>query len=202
VAADLDHDALVGVGGMFRAMAAEGEAPPDALAIAVRADAGRLPFPDNAFDVVIAAEILEHIPNDLAVMAEATRVLRPGGTLAVTVPRWWPERLCWMLSDAYHQVKGGHVRIYRRSVLVGRLRAQDLVPRGGHHAHALHSPYWWLKCLFGIDNQRARLPRWYHAFLVYDIMRRPRWTAALEGVLNPVLGKSVVVYLSKPESRA
>ena len=57
------------------------------------------------------------------------RVLRPGGTLAVTVPRWWPERICWALSDAYHEVEGGHIRIYRRRQLLARLRAQALVPR-------------------------------------------------------------------------
>ena len=49
-------------------------------------------------------------------MAELARVLRPGGTLAVTVPRWFPERVCWALAEEYHApaVPGGHVRIYRR----------------------------------------------------------------------------------------
>ena len=97
-------------------------------------------------------------------MAEATRVLRPGGTLAVTVPRWWPERICWALSDSYHEVEGGHVRIYRRTELVGRLRAQDLLPTGAHHAHALHSPYWWLSCLFDEADRPGSLvgttPSW------------------------------------------
>jgi SAM-dependent methyltransferase len=196
VALDLNADDLAGVAGMFRLMEEAGEAPPGASAIAVRGDAYRLPFPDNAFDVVIASEILEHIPRDNAAIAEANRVLRPGGTLAVTVPRWWPERVCWALSDAYHEVEGGHVRIYKATELVDRLRAADLVPRGTHHAHALHSPYWWLKCLFSGDD--ATLPQLYHRFLVYDLMKRPWWTQTAERLLNPVLGKSFVVYLDKP----
>jgi SAM-dependent methyltransferase len=198
VALDLNADDLDGVATMFAAMEAAGEAPAPGAAVAVRGDAHRLPFPDGAFDLVIASEILEHIPDDAAAIAEAVRVLRPGGRFAVTVPRWWPERVCWALSDAYHEVEGGHVRIYRKRQLLDRLRAAELVPVGTHHAHALHSPYWWLKCLFGTDNERAALPRLYHRFLVYDIMRRPRWTRATERALNPLAGKSLVVYLRKP----
>ncbi|HEU4423654.1 MAG TPA: SAM-dependent methyltransferase, partial [Pilimelia sp.] len=64
-------------------------------------------------------------------------------------------------------------------------------------AHALHSPYWWLKCLFGVDNERALLPRLYHRLLVHDIMRHPWWTRTTERLLNPLLGKSLVIYLHK-----
>jgi SAM-dependent methyltransferase len=198
VALDLNQADLVGVADMFAAMAQGGEAPPSAAAGAVRANAYRLPFADGTFDVVIAAEILEHIPDDAAAIAEAVRVLRPGGRLAVTVPRWWPERICWALSDAYHQVEGGHVRIYRRRELSDRLRHTGVIQVGSHHAHALHSPYWWLKCLFGTDNDAALPVRLYHRMLVHDIMRGPWWTRRTERLLNPVLGKSLVLYLEKP----
>ncbi len=198
VALDLDAGDLGGVASMLHAMRAAGEVPPKAAAAAVRADAYCLPFDDGAFDVVIAAEILEHIPDDRAAIAEAVRVLRPGGRLAVTVPRWWPERICWALSDAYHENEGGHVRIYRGDELLDRLRAAGLVDVGGHHAHALHSPYWWLKCLFGPDNDRVLPVRLYHQLLVHDIMRGPWWTRRTERLLNPVLGKSLVLYLVKP----
>ena len=45
------------------------------------------------------------------------RVLKPGGSLAITVPRWLPERVCWALSDEYHANEGGHIRIYRADEL-------------------------------------------------------------------------------------
>jgi SAM-dependent methyltransferase len=198
VAVDLRAADLVEVEHMFAAMSAEGQTPDGASAAAIRGDAHHLPFPDGAFDLVIASEILEHIPDDRAAIAEAVRVLRPGGTLAVTVPRWWPERICWALSEQYHTVEGGHIRIYRRRELWQRLRAADAVPTGSHYAHALHSPYWWLKCLFGPDNDRAALPRLYHKLLVYDIMRRPWWTRTAERMLNPLAGKSLVIYAVKP----
>jgi SAM-dependent methyltransferase len=175
-----------------------GDTPGTASAAAIRGNAHQLTFPDRSFDLVIAAEILEHIPDDRAAIAEAVRVLRPGGRLAVTVPRWWPERVCWALSDAYHTVEGGHVRIYRRRELLARLREASIVPVGSHHAHALHSPYWWLKCLFGTDNDRVLPVRLYHRLLVHDIMRGPRWTRTTERLLNPIVGKSLVIYLEKP----
>jgi SAM-dependent methyltransferase len=198
VALDRSAPDLAEVRDMFAAMA--GEAAADASGTVVRADALRLPFPDGVFDIVVLAEVLEHIPDDHGAIAEAARVLRPGGTLAITVPRWWPEQVCWALSDAYHEVEGGHVRIYRRRRLLSQLRTASLVPLGTHHAHALHSPYWWLRCLFGSDRPQALLPRLYHRLLVYDIVRRPWWTQLTERLLNPVVGKSLVIYSTKPES--
>ena len=88
VAADLDLKELPPVSGMLAAMRAEGEAAPPAAATALSADATRLPFGTESFDAIIASEILEHIPDDVAAMAEIARVLRPGGTVAVTVPAW------------------------------------------------------------------------------------------------------------------
>ena len=200
VAFDRNAEDLAAVDGMFKAMAAEGEAPEGATAQTVEGDALDLPFDDNTFDFVIAAEILEHIPNDTAAMAELTRVVRPGGMVAVSVPRWLPERVCWALSDEYHEVEGGHVRIYGRSQLVQRLEATGLEHVDTHHAHALHAPYWWLKCAVGVNNDTHVLPREYHRLLVWDIMRRPWLTRTAERLLDPVIGKSLVVYFTKPEA--
>lgn len=200
VALDRNVEDLTSVQAMFDAMAAEGQVPAGATAATVEGDALNLPFADGSFDVVIAAEILEHIPQDTIAMAELTRVVRPGGTVAVSVPRWLPERVCWALSDAYHEVEGGHVRIYERSQLVDRLEATGLELVGSHHAHALHSPYWWIKCAVGVNNDDAFLAKQYHKLLVWDIMRRPWLTRTAERLLDPVLGKSLVVYLAKPEA--
>ena len=163
------------------------------------ANALDLPFPDGAFDHVIAAEVLEHIPPDREAITELTRVLRPGGTIAVTVPRWYPELFNWALSDDYHSVEGGHVRIYRRSALVSRLQAAGLSLYGSHHAHALHSPYWWLKCAVGVGNDSHPLVKAYHRLLVWDITSRPLPLRLADRMLNPVLGKSLVVYLRKAD---
>ena len=198
VALDADDLEVKHVRDTIGAMLDAGEIRPDDEAGAVQGDALRLPFGDESFDHVIAAEVLEHIPDDTVAMGELTRVLRAGGTMAVTVPRFGPEVVNWALSDEYHDVPGGHIRIYRRSTLVGRLRRAGLRLTGSHHAHALHSPYWWLRCLVGPRRDDHRLVRAYHQLLVWDITRAPRVTRMTERALNPLLGKSLVVYLEKP----
>jgi len=199
IAADLDLKELVPVSGMFAAMRHEGEAGPPAAAAALTADATCLPFPDGAFDRVIAAEILEHVPADGRAMAEIARVLRPGGLAAVTVPAWLPERVCWALSREYHEVPGGHVRIFTRGELAAKLAGAGLDVVGSHHAHGLHSPYWWLKCAVGVHDDENPAVRGYHRLLVWDIMRRPALTRVCEAALNPLIGKSLVVYARKKE---
>jgi SAM-dependent methyltransferase len=197
-ALDMDPAELKDVAGMFAAMAEAGEVPAGASAASVRGTAYALPFADDTFDYVVCAEVLEHLPQDSRAMAELTRVLKPGGLIAVTVPRWGPELVCWALSSAYHEVEGGHVRIYRGSELVRRLTGVGLEPVGSHHTHALHSPYWWLKCAVGVTDGDHPVVKAYHRLLVWDMMKAPRLTRVTEKLLDPVIGKSLVHYLRKP----
>ncbi|HEY0716536.1 MAG TPA: class I SAM-dependent methyltransferase [Streptosporangiaceae bacterium] len=197
VAFDLDRQELAAVAGMCGAMRAEGQVPSGAGSAAVSGDATVLPFADGSFDRVIAAEVFEHILDDQRAMNEVARVLRPGGVLAVTVPAWLPERICWGLSREYHEVPGGHVRIYTRLELEAKLRRAGLAIGGHHRAHGLHSPYWWVKCLVGVGNDDHPAARAYHKMLVWDIMARPAATRLAEQALNPLIGKSVVVYATQ-----
>lgn len=197
VAADLDGDLLGEVAAMCAALIEEGHAPATASATFVQADATKLGFADSSFDRVIVSEVLEHVPNDGDAMKEVARILKPTGRAAITVPRWWPERVCWALSDEYHANEGGHVRIYRAEELERRLELHGLRPRRSHYAHALHAPYWWLKCASGVRDEQAPLPKLYHRMLVWQIEKQPRSLELLERTLNPVLGKSLVLYAEK-----
>ena len=55
--------------------------------VLANADARRLPFPSDAFDCVVMADVIEHIDAPDAVMSEAHRVLRKGGQVLLTTPR-------------------------------------------------------------------------------------------------------------------
>ncbi|MFE3262563.1 class I SAM-dependent methyltransferase [Nocardia sp. NPDC059091] len=198
VAFDQNATELAEVDLMFEAMAATEEAPAFAKAETVRGDALDLPYGAGEFDVVIASEILEHIPQDQQAIAELARVLKPGGLLAVTVPRWLPERICWALSDEYHANEGGHVRIYRADELRDRVVASGMRYLDQRFAHALHAPYWWLKCAVGVRNDTHPAVRAYHRMLVWDMMSGPTLTRMAERILDPLVGKSVALYFVKP----
>ncbi len=201
IAFDQDADELAGVRDLFAAMREAGEVPDGAEADVKEGDALQLPFGDGEFDRIVAAEVLEHIPADLQAIAELARVLRPGGTMAVSVPRWLPEAICWQLSEEYHDTPGGHIRIYTDKELSTKLRGAGLEPTGKSYAHGLHAPYWWIKCAVGVDNDRNPLVRAYHRLLVWEIMKKPRALSLAGRVLDPVIGKSLVLYVTKPVSQ-
>lgn len=168
----------------------------------LKGDGLNLPFAEHSFDQVVCSEVLEHIPDYPKMLQEIRRVLKPGGTLAVSVPSFFPEWICWQLSDAYHEVEGGHVRIFREGELRAAIEALDLQFLQRHRAHSLHVPYWWLKCLFWRDNNAGNpdsdqdhwLVQRYHQLLVWDLMQQPAITYHLDQLLNPLLGKSTAMY--------
>jgi SAM-dependent methyltransferase len=203
VLCDYDTGELAQARTLAGAMAEAGEVgrPVDRVMATTQGDGVFLPFPDDTFDRIIAAEVLEHIPDDEGAIAELHRVLKPGGTIAVTIPAWLPEKICWALSEEYHapHVPGGHVRIYTENELRRKLRAVGLKPGDAHHAHSLHSPYWWLRCAIDPqDSDDHPLVKAYLKLLTWDIVERPLVTRVADKVLNPVLGKSLIVYARKP----
>lgn len=160
-------------------------------------DVTRLPFGSNSFDAVICSEVLEHIPDDDTAVSELVRIVKPGRILSVSVPRFFPEKICWWLSDEYFNANMGHVRIYRKQALIRKITAHDMVYQGSHFAHSIHTPYWWLKCLVGPNRTDSVPVNLYHKLLVWDLMEKPRATAVVDRLFNPILGKSLVLYFQK-----
>ncbi|MCH9838758.1 methyltransferase domain-containing protein [bacterium] len=202
VALDYAEDEVIETRATLGAMVDAGEIDIGRFKGVLRGDATHLPFADASFDKVITSEVLEHIQDDVAAISEMIRVLKPGGIFAATVPAWGPEKINWMLSDEYHAPKsvGGHVRIYSKTELSAKLRTAGLELRGTHRAHALHSPYWWLKCAVGPRNDDHPMVTKYRKFLEWDIVEQPTSTRVAERVLSPAMGKSIVFYGHKPSS--
>lgn len=201
---DYDEAELKDVTAVASAMHEAGDLPAAARSATTRGDATRLPFPDATFDRIIAAEVLEHIDDDMGAIRELLRVLRPGGTIAATVPAFLPERINWAITDEYHApfVPGGHVRIYTQAELRNKVATVGAEPYARHKEHGLHAPYWWLKCAVGPTNDDHPLVRAYHQVLCWDIGGDRPWstlTRAADRVLTPVIGKSLVVYARKPD---
>ncbi|MGI8874829.1 MAG: class I SAM-dependent methyltransferase [Egibacteraceae bacterium] len=93
------------------------------------ADVGRLPLPDATFDAVVSLQVVEHLPDVGSFLAEAARVLRPGGEFLCAAP----NRLTF--SPGGGPVNPFHVREYAPAELAALLRAHFRVKAllGVHH---------------------------------------------------------------------
>jgi SAM-dependent methyltransferase len=85
----------------------------------VQADARKLPFEDESFDVVICLDVMEHIEEDFLVISEISRVLRSGGRFLISVPE---DPKLW----SSHDVSVNHVRRYTRNSLLNILEYTNL----------------------------------------------------------------------------
>lgn len=197
VGVDLSHEEAKAALDGFAELPAPHPQSPLRSAVLSAGDAARLPFESNSFDRVLCSEVLEHVPDPDAVLAEIARIVKPGGIFAVSVPRYWPEAICWKLSTGYHNTPGGHVRIFHTNALRDLVRKHGFACFKRHWAHGLHSPYWWLQCALWERRDSAASVRLYRKFLEWDLMQKPWPTQALEWLLAPVMGKSVVMYFRK-----
>lgn len=166
-------------------------------------DATALRFDDDTFDAIICSEVLEHLPDYDAALIEMRRVLKPSGKLCITVPHAWPERICWQLApgpDGYPYQPGGHIRIFDEVDLKASVERRGFQMVRRHHAHGIHAPYWWLKTAFWRRSEEHPLVKAYHKFLVWDLLKRPFLTRAIDAVISPFMGKSLVLYFDGEET--
>ncbi len=199
VSIDLDLEALTENYGFMKYMDTIGETR--GTFCVIMGNVQVLPFSDATFDRVICSEVLEHVDDYFEAMSELVRVLKPGGTMGISVPTWITEVFYWRLDKNYSH-PGGHIRIFRAYQVRDLLEAFGLKIFNSNRRHSLHSPYWFLKCLFGLDRERALLPRVYNRFLCWVENNSIRLFKFLEKLLDPIFGKSLVFYALKEEGPA
>lgn len=192
VGLDFSRDDLNAARFMYGDLKRKRQAPGDADFVV--GDAENLPFRDGAFDKSICTEVFEHIPDDARGIAEFERVTKAGAPIAVSVPNYGPETWFWRLSWDYWHTPGGHVRRYRPGQIVRLLEQRNMEVLLKRNRHSFQAMYWFLRCAFGLKNERFppvhaafKFINWYHA-------RRDRFLERIEATANLVAGKDMVLY--------
>jgi len=157
----------------------------------------QLPFKEKSFDLIICSEVMEHLDDYKKAMKIIHSLLKDDGTLLISVPSYFPEKICWLLSNEYQNMPGGHVRIFTKSSVIKDLESSGFSVISSKRFHAFHSPYWWLRCLFWKTQEKNFLVKAYKKFLEYQILNETTVLDFIEKIFNPVLGKSISLELSK-----
>jgi SAM-dependent methyltransferase len=125
-------------------------------------DCTALPLSSGAVDCLVALDVLEHVEDDAAALAEVVRVLRPGGAFCFAVP-------AFMSLWRYHDEAYGHYRRYSRRGFVGLVRQAGLRIEACHFIKcAFFPPLWVLARL----ERRGVLARRDNFFVVPDWLNR------------------------------
>jgi SAM-dependent methyltransferase len=161
----------------------------------LRGDALCFPFRTGTFDKIVCAEVIEHVRDDRQGIAELARILKPLGKIAITVPTTITERIYKRLSDEYFRTPGGHIRIVQPREMAACMEKNHLRIYAVSFAHAFHTPYWMLRCLAGLHDEKARVPATYRKFLHLSLFSPP--LRIIEKFLNHFFPKSIVLYAQK-----
>jgi ubiquinone/menaquinone biosynthesis C-methylase UbiE len=156
-----------------------------------------LPFCDDSFDLVVCSEVLEHLHDYKDAIKEINRVLKPGGQFLASVPAEFPEKICWLLSEAYQNQPGGHLRIFKKNELIKEIAEHNFSFESSQRFHSLHSAYWWLRCLFWKSQESNIIIKGYKKILERHILKKPFFLDSIDKFFNPILGKSIAFYFVK-----
>ena len=156
-----------------------------------------LPFCDDSFDLVVCSEVLEHLHDYKDAIKEINRVLKPGGQFLASVPAEFPEKICWLLSEAYQNQPGGHLRIFKKNELIKEVAEHNFSFESSQRFHSIHSAYWWLRCLFWKSQESNIIIKGYKKILERHILKKPFFLDLIDRIFNPILGKSIAFYFVK-----
>lgn len=167
--------------------------------LAHKGDALRMPFKDNTFDRIICSEVMEHVDDEVQAARELVRILKPGGTIAVTVPTPFSEAIYWLLTVEYFTSPGGHVRIFTPKSLARILREQKLELYDIGFKHSFHTIWWMIRSVVGLHLNDHPLTKGYHRFL--HLMLFSPFMRRMERFFDNFFPKSVVLYGRKPQGK-
>lgn len=158
-------------------------------------DALNLPFKDETFNRIICSEVMEHVSDDDQACRELSRVLKKGGTIAITIPTYISELAYDTLTYEYFTSPGGHVRKYFPKKISSIMRKNGLEIYNIGFKHSFHTIYWLIRCVVGLHLDTHPITKLYRSFLTYTMSSG--FMERMETFFDNFFPKSLVLYAVK-----
>ncbi len=167
-----------------------------------RGDAHRLPLRSESVDGAIALEVLEHVDDPDRVLAEAFRVIKPGGSLCVAVPTSYTEAFYSRVHPRYMS-NATHVRIFKKRDLLQRIERYGFVPAAPKPEHFEPALCWIAHSMLRSDAHHTGLVlehQWVEPKVAHYVARvqGTRGVGRMVPWAKRHFGKSWYVYARKP----
>jgi SAM-dependent methyltransferase len=163
--------------------------------IATLGEAGTLAFPDKAFDLVCAFDVIEHVEDDRHVFSELSRVLKDNGVLICSVPLYadlWTEFDDWV----------GHARRYDPGDLLRMLTANQLtLERSAAYGMAPANPRFVKWGMWYLEHRRTFAMFWYNWVAMPLAMRFQKPLKLVNGMVDTAGGVDEVVLVFRRSPR-
>lgn len=133
-----------------------------------------VPVADESFDAILCTEVLEHVPDPPALLAEAGRLLRPGGRLYVSAPLG-----SGLHQEPFHFYGGFTPHFYERFLREAGFEVDSITPNGGFFRHLLQE----MERAATLVEARRPYPVWHPMHWVLRVGFRvlaPRWLTRLD----------------------
>jgi len=193
---DMDMESLLKARYTLAFMQKNGQAHEEGRFLPHIGDALELPFKDETFDRIICSEVMEHVHDDNRACGEFRRVLKTGGTIAITVPTYITEMVYDALTYEYYSSPGGHIRRYVPRELAKIMEQNGLTVYGVRFKHSLHSVWWVIRSVVGLHNNDQFFTRMYRTFLTLGLYSKKFYPRA-EAFFDNFFPKSIILYAVK-----
>jgi SAM-dependent methyltransferase len=156
-----------------------------------------LPFADATFDLVCALDVIEHVDDDQAALAELSRVTRPGGALLISTPL---HPSLWSAFDEFV----GHKRRYEPAGLMAQLAQHGLsIERSGVFGMRPRSSYWTDLGMWWLTHHRERALWWYNKVMMPLAVRFQRPLQLAPGMIaTEAIDEVLMLCRRQPRSSA
>jgi SAM-dependent methyltransferase len=168
--------------------------------VAIESDANPLPLPSGFATKVISTEVLEHVDDPKAFMAELVRIGRPGCFYLLSAPDAAGEEIQKHVAPDFYFKKPNHVRIFQRDEFAKLIEEAGLVIDQRSYYGFFWTMYWSMFWPLGVKGQAPRHPVLDNWVQTWNAVLAIPQGHKIQQLLNQILPKNQVIICRKPAS--